>query len=153
MLLPQRRPLQPRRRAPIAYRPSDPAQLAVAAAWRVGMALRAPSSRLHFGRAVTAIDHSEAISAAALTSCYRCAGASRQCQCVDLAGFRLARDRITVAGDWRDAGAKGRFLREVRDGACDLFATVLSPDYNAAHRDHFHLDQAARGAWGWRGCR
>jgi hypothetical protein len=41
----------------------------------------------------------------------------------------------------------------VRDGACDLFATVLSPDYNAAHRDHFHLDQAARGASGWRGCR
>ena len=45
------------------------------------------------------------------------------------------------------------FLREVRDGACDLFATVLSPDYNAAHADHFHLDQAARGAIGWRGCR
>ena len=34
-----------------------------------------------------------------------------------------------------------------------LFATVLSPDYNAAHRDHLHLDQAARGAWGWRACR
>ena len=44
-------------------------------------------------------------------------------------------------------------LREVRDGACDLFATTLSPDYNAAHRDHLHLDQAARGARGWRACR
>jgi hypothetical protein len=22
---------------------------------------------------------------------------------------------------------------------------VLSPDYNAAHRDHFHFDQATRG--------
>ncbi len=44
-------------------------------------------------------------------------------------------------------------LREVRDGACDLFATVLSPDYNAAHRDHLHLDQAERGEMGWRACR
>ena len=41
----------------------------------------------------------------------------------------------------------------VRDGACDLFATVLSPDYNAAHADHLHFDQAMRGAMGWRGCR
>jgi hypothetical protein len=23
----------------------------------------------------------------------------------------------------------------------------LSPDYNAAHRDHLHLDQAARGGF------
>ncbi|MBU1256939.1 MAG: extensin family protein, partial [Alphaproteobacteria bacterium] len=38
-------------------------------------------------------------------------------------------------------------------GACDLFSTVLSPDYNKAHRDHFHLDQAERGATGWRACR
>jgi hypothetical protein len=40
----------------------------------------------------------------------------------------------------------------VRDGACRLFATVLSPDYNAAHRDHLHLDEAKRGAM-WRACR
>jgi len=61
--------------------------------------------------------------------------------------------RLSVAGDWPDPGPKGRFLREVRDGACRLFSTVLSPDYNEAHRDHLHLDQAARGAWGWRACR
>ena len=69
------------------------------------------------------------------------------------ASASTAGTRISVAGDWGDAGAKGRFLREVRDGACRLFSTVLSPDYNRAHRDHLHLDQAARGAWGWRACR
>jgi hypothetical protein len=58
-----------------------------------------------------------------------------------------------VLGDWEDQDGKAAFLREVRDGACPLFATVLSPDYNAAHRDHFHFDQADRGEWGWRGCR
>jgi hypothetical protein len=73
---------------------------------------------------------------------------------VDIAGFRLEDGtRISVVRDWKGDGDKAAFLREVRDGACKLFATVLSPDYNAAHRDHFHLDQANRGAWGWRGCR
>jgi hypothetical protein len=73
---------------------------------------------------------------------------------VDIAGFRLEDGtRISVAADWNDKGGKGRFLHQVRDGACRLFATVLSPDYNAAHHDHLHLDEAQRGAWGWRACR
>ena len=58
-----------------------------------------------------------------------------------------------MVGDWSGDTPESRFLHEVRDGACDLFATTLSPDYNAAHRDHLHLDQAARGAMGWRACR
>jgi hypothetical protein len=71
---------------------------------------------------------------------------------VDVAGFRLADgQRITVARNWKDK-AGGAFLHRVRDGACDLFSTTLSPDYNAAHRDHLHLDEAPRGAVGWRMC-
>ena len=42
---------------------------------------------------------------------------------------------------------------DVRDGACRLFSTVLSPGYNAAHADHLHLDQAERGKFGGRLCR
>ena len=73
---------------------------------------------------------------------------------IDIAGFRLDDGRrLTIARDWHDTGARGRFLHRVRDGACPLFSTVLSPDYNAAHRDHLHLDQAERGAMGWRSCR
>ncbi|MFZ5704958.1 MAG: extensin family protein [Pseudomonadota bacterium] len=67
---------------------------------------------------------------------------------IDVAGFRLADGtRISIAAHWADQGAKGAFLREIRDGACASFATVLSPDYNALHRDHLHLDQADRGGW------
>ncbi len=67
---------------------------------------------------------------------------------IDIAGFRLADGRrIGVASDWSGEGAEAAFLREVRDGACKAFATTLSPDYNALHRDHLHLDQAARGGW------
>lgn len=59
---------------------------------------------------------------------------------IDIAGFRLADGRrVTVARDWR-AGQTGAFLHRLRDGACRLFATTLSPDYNSAHHDHLHLD-------------
>lgn len=60
---------------------------------------------------------------------------------IDISGFTLSNGRrLTLARDWDDTGAEGRFLREIRDGACGLFAGVLSPDFNAAHADHFHLD-------------
>ena len=68
---------------------------------------------------------------------------------IDIAGFVLVDGtRIAVVNDWQGEGEKARFLREVRDGACRAFGTVLSPDYNEAHRDHFHLDQEARGLGG-----
>ena len=38
------------------------------------------------------------------------------------------------------------FLFEIHEGACKLFGTVLGPLSNAAHKDHFHYDLAARNA-------
>lgn len=66
---------------------------------------------------------------------------------IDISGFRLEDGRrITVLGHWSGGTTAERaFLREIRDRACGLFQVVLSPDYNAAHRDHFHLDM---GDWG-----
>lgn len=114
-----------------------------------------PAARRAFGVPVTAIEHFGSYNCRRMYG--RDAGAFSEhatANALDIAAFRLADgSRISVVGDWNDRGAKGRFLREVRDGACDLFATVLSPDYNAAHRDHFHLDQANRGTMGWRACR
>jgi hypothetical protein len=67
---------------------------------------------------------------------------------LDIAGFRLEDgSSVRVLGDWRDADStrgdtpKARFLRDARNGACRFFDTVLSPDYNAAHADHLHLDR------------
>lgn len=113
-----------------------------------------PAAREMLGTRVTAIDHFGSY------SCRRLYGRSSgnwsehaTANAVDIAGFRLGDGRrITIAGDWEGGAAEARFLRAVRDGACRLFATTLSPDYNAAHHDHLHLDQANRGA-GWRACR
>lgn len=40
---------------------------------------------------------------------------------------------------------QGGFLRKIRDQACRHFSTVLSPETNAAHADHFHLDLGCHG--------
>lgn len=73
---------------------------------------------------------------------------------IDVAGFRLADGRhISVTSDWKGDGPEATFLHQARNGACKLFATTLSPDYNAAHQNHLHLDQATRGEFGWRACR
>lgn len=67
---------------------------------------------------------------------------------IDIAAFRLSDGRtISVAGHWNSADEKSAFLKEIRSGACEVFGTTLSPDYNAAHADHLHLDQARRGGW------
>ena len=114
-----------------------------------------PAAQKHFGAQVTSIEHLGSY------SCRRMYGRTSgdwsehaTADALDVAGFRLSDGtRVRVLGDWEAGGAKAAFLREVRDGGCKLFATVLSPDYNAAHRDHLHLDQAERGEMGWRACR
>lgn len=60
---------------------------------------------------------------------------------VDIQGFTLENGRtVTVAEGWRGNQRDRAFLRDIRDGACDYFQAVLSPDYNRAHRDHLHFD-------------
>ena len=36
------------------------------------------------------------------------------------------------------------FLKRLHRGSCTVFATVLGPEANEAHRDHFHLDMKER---------
>jgi hypothetical protein len=68
---------------------------------------------------------------------------------LDVSGFVLDDGRrVSVAAGWPGKGAEAAFLRRARTTACGAFGTVLSPDYNAAHADHLHLDQAAPGFGG-----
>lgn len=138
----------------------SPAALGVACPVAAGLAMWEwnvvqPAAERHFGARVTRIDHLGSYNCRRLYG--RDSGDYSQhatANAVDIAGFRLSDGtRVSVLSDWKDDAAKGAFLREVRDGGCDLFSTVLSPDYNAAHADHFHLDQANRGDMGWRACR
>ena len=141
----------------IGYRPVNiGANCAVAAGlalweWHVIQ----PAAQRRFGRSVARIEHFGSY------SCRRLYGRSEggwsehaRANAFDVAAFVLDNgNRISIARDWDSPGPRGRFLKDVRDGACRLFTTVLSPDYNQAHHDHLHLDQAERGAIGWRACR
>jgi hypothetical protein len=65
---------------------------------------------------------------------------------IDIAGFRLEDGRdISVLNHWDEDDARGVFLRAARDEACRFFGPVLSPDYNAAHANHFHLEIGGMG--------
>jgi len=65
----------------------------------------------------------------------------------DVGGFWLKDGRrVTILRDWNGADPQvAEFLRVVRRSACRRFGTVLSPDYNAAHRDHLHLEDDRAG--------
>jgi hypothetical protein len=101
-----------------------------------------PAAQAAYGQKVARVDH---LGSFACRNMYgRENGARSQhatANALDIAGFRLADGRtISVLRDWPKDNADAGFLRQVRDGACDMFSVVLSPDYNAAHRNHFHLD-------------
>ncbi|OYU35094.1 extensin family protein [Novosphingobium sp. PASSN1] len=80
-------------------------------------------------------------------ACRNVAGTNRlsghaSANAVDVAGFVLVDGRrISVLRDWDNPSPQIRaFLGAVRDSACKRFGTALSPQYNAAHRDHLHLE-------------
>ncbi|MGU9806296.1 extensin family protein [Pseudomonas sp. FP1154] len=101
-----------------------------------------PAALATYGQEVVQVDH---LGSFACRNMYgRESGARSQhatASALDIAGFRLADGRrVNVLKDWPKDNTHAQFLRQVRDGACDVFNVVLSPDYNAAHRNHFHLD-------------
>lgn len=100
-----------------------------------------PAARARFGQSVRLLRH---------FGTYACrresSGSGRWSQhaegkAIDIAGFELADGTvILVARDWRRRGPKRDFLREVARRACRRFSVVLTPDSNAAHRNHIHID-------------
>lgn len=59
----------------------------------------------------------------------------------DLRGVTLADGRtLSLKADWTKQGRASDFFKRVRSGSCGVFNMVLSPDYNADHADHIHVD-------------
>ncbi len=65
---------------------------------------------------------------------------------LDVAAFTFDDGSIVrVKEDWGSGSAGSAFLRDVHSGSCKIFGTVLGPDANAMHADHFHLDLGRGG--------
>jgi hypothetical protein len=60
---------------------------------------------------------------------------------VDVSAFILKDGRrVSVLSGWNGKSDERAFLRRLHESACKRFATVLGPNYNAAHANHFHFD-------------
>lgn len=65
---------------------------------------------------------------------------------IDISGFRLSDDTfVSVEKDWGEDTKKGRFLKAIHASACKRFTTVLSPEGDAFHQSHLHLDIGCHG--------
>lgn len=66
----------------------------------------------------------------------------------DITGFNFADgSRISVLDDWSVAPLQPdeKFLGFAHSAACGRFTTVLGPEANSAHADHFHFDLGCHG--------
>jgi hypothetical protein len=105
-----------------------------------------PAAQEAFGQAVVQVDH---LGSFACRNVNNHANGRRSehaaANALDIAGVRLADGRrISVQAGWSGKRDEAEFLRRVQKGACQSFSSVLGPDYNVAHRDHFHVDM---GRW------
>lgn len=61
---------------------------------------------------------------------------------IDIAAINLNNGTaLTVLSDWR-TNRKGTALKRMHKSACGPFGTVLGPNANKYHQDHFHFDTA-----------
>lgn len=119
------------------------------AAWaRYGVV---PAARLYLGAEVVRIDTFGTYACRDIVGNPNMAGKRSEhahANAIDISGFVLSDGRtITVQKDWPTSGPEKLFLQTVHDSACKRFATVLSPDYNAAHYNHFHMDMGGKGGY------
>lgn len=62
---------------------------------------------------------------------------------IDISAFVLSDGRrVSVLTGWNGVKTEQEFLRRLHQSACKRFGTVLGPDYNGAHANHFHFDMA-----------
>ena len=61
---------------------------------------------------------------------------------IDIGGFTLENGRtVSIQRDWKGSGVEAQFLKAVHQRSCRYFRVALSPEFNAAHHDHLHLDR------------
>lgn len=105
-----------------------------------------PLARAHFGTEISSIAHLSSYNCRTIRGSSTRMSLHATGEAIDIVGFNLADGRrLRLLDDWDREQA---FFAEIRDEACRWFETVLGPDYNALHANHFHLQSR-----GWGTCR
>src|SRR5439155_23706985 len=99
-----------------------------------------PLAASELGRRVVRINHLGSFSCRAINGSSHLSQHALG-QAIDIAGFRLSDGTtVSVKHDWSEFGSKRLFLRRLARRACSYFSVVFTPDSNADHHDHIHLD-------------
>lgn len=94
-----------------------------------------------FGHRVVGIEHLGAYSCRANTGRRDRLSEHAYGLAIDVSGFRLSDGEvISIERDWSQPGPRSIFLHQLAHAACGYFSVVLTPDSNADHFNHFHLD-------------
>lgn len=99
-----------------------------------------PLAQQHFRLSVVRVHHAGAY------VCRNETGGKRLSQhafgkAIDILAYELEGGQIiSVNRNWRTPGAPSAFLRDLAKISCRYFRSSLSPNTDAAHRDHFHFD-------------
>ncbi|MGL4396471.1 MAG: extensin family protein [Hyphomicrobium sp.] len=106
-----------------------------------------PAARMHFGQPIAELKVAASYSCRPIN--HKAGGRLSEhgyANALDVSGFTLADGtKITVKGGWQGSDSERGFLRTVHNGACRNFTTVLGPNADSYHQDHFHLDLARHG--------
>ena len=103
-----------------------------------------PAARRHFGQDIASL---RVIASYACRSRNSRLGAKLsehgRANAIDISGFEFGDgSKLMIKQGWRAGGPRTAFLRDVHRGACRYFSTVLGPNSDRFHHDHFHLDLA-----------
>jgi hypothetical protein len=128
----------------VSVRLSRPAAMSCFLAERLDAFERGALQKLardDLGASVVRIDHFGAYSCRPNTSRHDQLSEHAYGLAIDISGFRLSNgETVSVQHDWSRSGPKRTFLHHVAQAACGYFSVVLTPDSNADHFNHFHLD-------------
>lgn len=101
-----------------------------------------PRAEAMFGAKVASVQHLGSYACRNMRGSAGMRSEHARANALDIAGFTLTTGKqISVARHWAGDGPEARFLRAVHADACRTFRVALGPDYNVAHRDHFHYDR------------
>lgn len=127
---------------------SDPAVMTCPVAERLAIlesTILQPGAMKLFGQPVATIDHWGTFNCKRMTGNPGRMSEHASANAIDIHGLTLADGRrLSVERDWRRNSPEGGFLFHAAQAACTLFHVVITPDGDAAHRAHLHLDA---GRW------
>ena len=110
-----------------------------------------PAALQHFGQRVAAIEHLGSYACRHINRDEGVASGSRSrhatANALDIAGFILENGKpVSILKQWQSdnttaaPNTQALMLADAHQGACRFFSGVLGPNYNAVHRNHFHLE-------------